>query len=214
MKLLAALTMAVAFLQTPTLFQIRTEVLPLPVAGEAYTAKLVAEGGTPPYHWGAKNLPPDLRLNSDTGVISGKLAIPEGFQVLVQVSDSATPPLTLTRLLMTAKQAPLEVKWLQSPTVNAGHLTGTVQATNHTTGPITLTVIAVAVNQTGKAFALRYENAALARNAHTAPLDFDVFMPPGAYTLNLDCVAEVPETGAIYRIHREIPDLTVPQPIQ
>jgi hypothetical protein len=206
---LAALALALAFLQTPTLFQIQTEVLPLPVAGEAYTAKLVAEGGTPPYHWGAKNLPPYLRLNSETGVITGKLAIPEGFQILAQVSDSSTPPLTLTRLLMTAKEAPLEVKWLESPTVNADHLTGTVQATNHTTGLVNLTVIAVAVNPSGKAFALRYENATLATDAKTAPLAFDVFMPPATYTLHLDCVAEVPATGAIYRIHREIPGLTI-----
>ncbi len=214
MKGLVPLALALAFIQTPTFFQIRTEVLPLPVAGEAYAAKLVAEGGTPPYHWSAKNLPPHLRLNSDTGVITGKLAIPQGFQILAQVSDSSTPPLTLTRLLITAKQAPLEVEWLESPTVNADHLTGSVQATNHTAGAIKVTVIAVAVNESGKAFALRYENAALAREAHTDPLAFDVFMPPGTYTLSLDCVAEVPETGAIYRVHREIPGLTVSRQIQ
>jgi len=58
----------------PTGVVITTECpLPDAIVGHAYFARFEAVGGNPPYHWTISDgsLPPILRLNTDTGAISG-----------------------------------------------------------------------------------------------------------------------------------------------
>jgi uncharacterized protein (TIGR03437 family) len=66
--------------------------LPAGTVKVAYvTTTLTATGGTPPYSWGATNLPPGLTINtvSNTGVISGTPTAVAGspFAVTVKVTD-------------------------------------------------------------------------------------------------------------------------------
>jgi hypothetical protein len=70
-------------------------------------------------------------------------------------------------------------------------------------------VIVVAVNEIGKAFALRYEHLTLPKGAETPDLKFDSSLPLGQYTLHADAVGEVPAKNAIYRDRREIPGLVI-----
>lgn len=62
-----------------------------------YSDKLEALGGTKPYTWCAlSELPPGLKLNRDTGEITGYPDSPENeeqtWEVQVLVTDSRTPP--------------------------------------------------------------------------------------------------------------------------
>lgn len=65
---------------------------PLPGAtvGHAYFAQLEAVGGNPPYHWiiSDGSLPPILRLNSDTGAITGTPAEAGTWPFRIQAYDS------------------------------------------------------------------------------------------------------------------------------
>jgi hypothetical protein len=64
--------------------------LQLFVAGDNFREAFEASGGTAPYRWslGGGNLPPGLRLDSTSGVVSGTLASSGNFQCTIQVADS------------------------------------------------------------------------------------------------------------------------------
>jgi len=74
-----------------------------------------------------------------------------------------------------------------------------VTVTDGTNTDFDLTVIVVAVNEIGKAFALRYEHLDLKANAAPSEIDFSSSVPRGAYVVHVDAVAEVPSKNAIYR---------------
>ena len=180
-------------------FQIVTSNLPMPEAGVEYRAELKAVGGYPPYRWTIlqQKLPPGLAFDGTRAVIFGKPQSDDEFSVLVQVSDSAEPPLTTTRLLVTSAGAPLAIRWTDRPHISADHLAGAVRVKNGSKDTIELTVIVVAVNEYGKAFALRYERVTLPKGAETPDLKFDSSLPLGQYTLHADAVGEVPARNAI-----------------
>jgi len=193
-------------------FQIQTTYLPLPVAGQRYRLQLRASGGTPPYRWKLlRPLPGGLRMD-EAGLITGlaEHGGPPLPDVLVEVEDSAHPPLAETRLLPFSEGGPLAVRWTEPPAVAAGELRGGVQVANHSPVAVTLTVIVVAVNEVGKAFALRYDHEELKTQAATPALHFEVAMPPGEYVVHVDAVGEAPQSGAIYRDRLEQGPLTVP----
>ena len=192
-------------------FQILTTHLPLPVAGQPYSVQLRVEGGTPPYQWVLLQggLPPGLALDVDRGVIAGVPAASAPFAVAVQVTDSSQPPLALTRLLPAAAAAPLALAWTTAPAVTGATLAGAVRAENAAGAAATVTVIVAAVNERGKAFAIRYDHERLADGAATPALAFSEALPPGTYTLHADAVAEV-SPGVIYRQRVERPGLSIP----
>jgi hypothetical protein len=191
--------------------QIVTASLPLPNAGEKYEVKLRAIGGTPPYLWSiqATPLPPGLNLNADAGVISGIPESSDEFSVLVQVADSANPPGTHSKLLVASEGAPLTVRWTVRPHITATNIAGAVRVENGSKDSVDVTVIVVAVNEIGKAFALRYEHLNLAPGKETPDLKFDSSLPPGQYTAHVDAVGEVAAKKAIYRDRREQDGLVV-----
>lgn len=187
-------------------FAILSTHLPLPERGRPYRVQLEAAGGVAPYHWSVAEgrLPAGLRLEAD-GEIVGRAESSAGFSVLVRVEDSGQPPLVETRLLPAAKAAPIELRWTAEPEVHAaggagsgGQLAGAVEVANHAAEAAEMTLLVVAVNQDGKAFALYYFHQPLRQEEGSGPLGFDVFVPPGAYRVHVDAVAEV-RPGVIYR---------------
>jgi hypothetical protein len=77
----------------PAGLALATTALPAGTAGTLYSATLSATGGTPPYTWHVTGgaLPPGLRLDKSTGVISGRPLIDGTRKVTMTVTDSATP---------------------------------------------------------------------------------------------------------------------------
>ncbi len=145
-------------------FQIVTQNLPATVPGQRYVAPLKVVGGQPPYHWSIQNtpLPDGLTLDPDKGVIHGRPQSDQTFSVVVQVADSAQPPLIITKLLVAGSTAPLKVEWVGIPAVAQSNIVGAVRASNGSKDTVETTIIVVAVNEIGKAFALRYEKLNLA----------------------------------------------------
>lgn len=197
----AALLLQIAPLQMVTRF------LPLPQPGQWYEVQLRATGGTPPYTWSAK-LPVGLQLDASTGRLFGRA--PAHFSLEVHVSDRSTPPVEIARLLTASAGPPLALAWRPPPQVAGEEISGGLRVGNGTGQTITLTVIAVAVNEIGKAFALRYDHENLAPEAATPDLRFEVTLPPGRYTVHVDAVAEIPQRNQIYRDHLEQPGLVIP----
>lgn len=192
-------------------FQIATQSLPLPVFGQPYDFQLKAIGGQRPYHFSiqGKPLPEGLELNADTGKISGAPVSNREFSVLVQVTDSSNPPLTIAKLLVASAGAPLTAIFIDPPHVHESNIAGTVRVSNGSRDAIDTTIIIVAVNEVGKAFALRYERLNLAPGMESPDLTFDVFEPSGQYSVHLDAVGEIASKNAIYRDRREVDGLIV-----
>lgn len=209
LALLALLAVAAAAQQP---FQILTTHIPVPQQGESYKVQLQATGGQPPYTWRVAQgkLPEGLSLDPQSGEISGLPRTSKPFSVLIAVADSSQPPLEETRLLPSSASAPLTIKWTQKPQVRGQDLNGALEVSNHSGQTIALTVIVVAVAaDTHKAFSLRYTHQELANQKSTDELPFTVFLPPGAYTINVDAVGEVSK-DIIYRQHQEVAGLAVP----
>jgi hypothetical protein len=188
-----------------------TPNLPLPEAAEKYEVKLRAIGGVPPYRWSiqASPLPPGLNLNANTGVISGISESSDEFSVLVVVSDSSDPPMTHSKLLVSSEGAPLTIRWTVRPHITAANIAGAVRVENGSNDSVDVTVIVMAVNEIGKAFALRYEHLSLAAGKETPDLKFDSSLPPGQYTAHADAIGEVAAKKTIYRDRREFDGLVV-----
>ncbi|MGH9416648.1 MAG: Ig domain-containing protein [Terriglobales bacterium] len=194
--------------------QITTTYLPPPIAGQVYSVQLRAEGGVAPYHWAAERpgLPPGLRLNPDTGLISGQARPGSRFSTLIAVTDSSPSPVTVRKLLLAAPEPPLILQWTQTPQVTGQNIEGAVEAQNGLDRDAVVTVIVVAVNRDGKAFVLRYDHRVLPSGRTTPSLAFSVFEPAGTYVVHVDGVAEVYANGQIFRERLETPGLVVAGP--
>lgn len=192
--------------------QIVTPALPAPVSGEKYEVELRAIGGHPPYRWtlqGGTALPSGLSLDPNSGRISGTPESSDEFSVLVQVADSAEPPLTHSKLLVAQSGAPLTVRWTVRPHIIASNIAGAVRVVNGSHDTVDTTVFVVAVNEYGRATALRYAKLKLPPGKETPDLSFDVSLPVGQYVAHVDAVGEVAEKRAIYRDRREVEGLVV-----
>ncbi|HEY6786565.1 MAG TPA: Ig domain-containing protein [Trebonia sp.] len=77
----------------PVGLTLATTALPAGTVGTLYSATLSATGGTQPYTWHVTGgaLPPGLRLDKSTGVISGRPLVHGTRKVTITVTDSATP---------------------------------------------------------------------------------------------------------------------------
>jgi len=192
-------------------FQIVTSNLPPPQIGAEYKAEIRVIGGKPPYQWTIlqQALPSGLTLDNARRIIFGTPQSDAQFSVLIQVSDSSEPPLTITKLLVSNPGPLLAIRWTDRPHISLDHMAGAVRVKNGSKDNVDLTVIVVAVNEYGKAFALRYERLALPRGAETPDLKFDLSLPLGQYTLHADAVGEVAAKNAIYRDRRELPGFIV-----
>jgi hypothetical protein len=191
--------------------QIQSVKLPVPVARQRYEAQLTATGGQPPYRWSvlSKALPFGLALNAGTGLISGTPQSNQEFSVLVQVMDSSDPPLTQTKLLLASTTAALSIDWASKPQVQGASISGAVRISNGSKDDFDLTLIIVAVNEYGRAVALRYEHFTLAHQTDSPTLQFTSTLPMGHYVVHADAVAEVPAKNAIYRDRKQQAGLIV-----
>ncbi len=75
----------------PPALSITTTALPGGTQGQAYSATLVATGGTPPYTWSIASgaLPAGVTLNASSGVISGTPTASGTFTITAQVTAGA-----------------------------------------------------------------------------------------------------------------------------
>ena len=182
---------------------IATETLPAILTRQQYEVHLQAAGGTPPYRWNvvAGDLPEGLNLDPTSGSISGTPAKKQELSFTIELSDATGH--SIRREYKVKVAAPLVIDWLQRPRVEGHQINGSVKVSNGTKDDFDLTVIIVAVNEYGKAFALGYEHFDLKPESDEMEIPFGSTVPQGTYVVHADVVSEVDEKRSIFRDRKQ-----------
>jgi hypothetical protein len=180
---------------------IKSGSLPTGLTGTAYKFSFVAQGGRMPYAWRLSEgtLPPGLQLDPKSGAITGVPKSTGGFRFTVVLGDASPARNQVQREYTLVIAASLTIQWLEPPQLNGQSIQGRVVVSNQTGNPFDQTVIILAVNEIGKAFALGYQHFTLKPQTTSPPILFDSALPFGNYIVDADAVAEVPATNTIYR---------------
>ena len=115
------------------------------------------------------------------------------------MSDSGKPAYERSQELVLRVVTPLLAEWSEYPKINGQRVEGAIKVSNGTDRDFDLTVIILAVNETGRATAVGYQHVTLKRETSELAIPFGENLPPGAYEVNVDVVAEVPAIDTIYR---------------
>jgi hypothetical protein len=172
------------------------------VPHQEYRAALQATGGVLPLHWAvtAGAVPSGLHLDPETGVISGTPSETGDFHFTVTVTDSAEPPQRATRELSLSSAAALSLEWSGYPRVDGDQISGSVRVANGTKDEVfDQTVVILAVNEVGKAFALGYQHIQLRPKSEKVEIAFGSSLPRGSYVVHADAIGEVEAKNKIYR---------------
>jgi hypothetical protein len=201
-----------AIAQTPPL-TIQTSSLPAGVVGTAYDVRFAATGGQQPYAWSIRdgNLPPGLELDAKSGALMGVPVAPGEFRFTVELRDSSVPRNAVERKYTLVITAAMTVRWIHPPKVQGEAIRGELEVSNQTGRPFDLTVIVLAVNEVGKAFALGYQHFAL-KAGSSPPIPFESTLPFGTYMVHADAIAEAKATDKIYRARLQTNPMSVKQP--
>jgi hypothetical protein len=180
--------------------EVRNTSLPKAYHRQRYETRLEARGGITPLRWdlteGAP--PPGIVLGQD-GVLSGIPTETGEFRFTVTVTDSGRPAAQRNQQLLLTVVAPLLAQWGRYPTVTGQRLEGSILVSNQTEQEFDLTVIAMAVNEIGRATAIGYQRIPLKKGTSSLEIPFGENLPYGSYELDVDAVAEVAATNSIYR---------------
>jgi hypothetical protein len=207
MLLASVLIASAAFAQTtPAPFNFQTQSLPSGAIGRQYTETVLITGGTIPLAFSVRGkLPPGLTLQPNSGIIAGTPTAPGSYRFTITVEDGTHK--RITRQYTINIEDLLTIKWLQQPRLNSNVLSGSVEVLNSSRDTYDLTVIIVAVNEIGKAFALGYQHFDLGVQIRQ-PIPFSSTLPNGQYIVHADAVAEIPARNIIRRTR-----LQTPQPL-
>ena len=191
---------AISIAQTPPPLAITETSLPNLDAGIEFRVPLHATGGVPPYHWtiAAGDLPSGTVFTVD-GVFSGRPTKPGTFAITVAVTDSDRPAHSISRDFRSQVTASLLLEWLRPPAIHGSQIDGAVQVSNGSQDMFDLTVFIVAVNDIGRATSLRYQHFNLGPGTTDIPISFTETLPPGAYAVHADAIAEIPAKSTILR---------------
>jgi hypothetical protein len=186
--------------QTAPPLAIGDDNLPALNAGIEIHIPLRATGGVPPYHWSApaSDLPEGIVLTSE-GFLTGRPTKPGAFALTITVEDSSHPAHTINKAFHGQVTAALLLDWLRPPLIHGNQIDGAVQVSNGSKDDFDLTVIIVAVNAIGRATALGYQRFELKAEAASIQIPFGETLPPGAYVVHADAIAEIPARNSILR---------------
>jgi hypothetical protein len=179
---------------------VQTASLPKGFLRQRYQFQLEATGGITPFRWEVSSgaLPHGITLTDD-GRLSGIPTEVGLFHFVVAATDSSKPPHQRTQVLDLEVVAPLLVQWSRYPKIDGHRVECAIKLSNQTGQDFDLTVIALAVNEIGRATAIGYQHFTLNKNTIDFELTFGENLPQGAYDLNIDAVAEVEAINTIYR---------------
>lgn len=209
MFLVVIATMSLAQVQ-PVPLTITTTSIPRADLKRQYYSQLEVRGGVQPYTWQITSgeLPEGLNLTPD-GLLMGIPSKVGDYDFTVTVTDSAKPARQRSQEFQLRVITPLLAEWSRAAEVNGRKIEGSIKVSNETAHDFNLTFVAVAVNEIGRATALGYQHFTLKSETMEQEIPFGQDLPPGMYKVNVDVVAEVPETHSIYRVHLESKPLQV-----
>ena len=192
--------------ERPAPLHILAEEAPQAVLHEPYELRVSSEGGTTPITWRVEQgeLPPGVDLDQNSGEISGKPEDAGEFHFTLTATDSGQPAQSKSREFTVRVVAPLSIEWEQAPELAEDGIKGSVTVANATGDAYDLTVIIVAVNEIGKAFALGYQHFNLQQDTSQV-IQFGASLPAGDYIVHADAVAEIASKDLIRRARLETP---------
>lgn len=179
---------------------ISTAPLPKAFLRRPYLFKLEAQGGITPLIWEvtAGTPPTGIELAPD-GTLSGTPTEVDNFRFVVTVTDSGKPAAQKKKEFILAAVAPLVVEWSKKPKVTGHRLEAAIRVSNQTGDDFDFTLIALAVNEYGRATAVGYQHFTLNKGTDEFEIPFSENLPRGTYDLNVDAVGEVASTNSIFR---------------
>jgi len=188
----------------PLSFDFTTKSLASGAIDKPYQAIVQVAGGTPPFLFRVTQgkLPPGIVLQQDTGTLSGTPNAAGTYTFRVSVAEGTGK--TITREFTIEISDYLVAQWKQAPTLDSNTISGSLLVSNGSKDTFDLTVIVVAVNEVGKAFALGYQHFNL-NPAQNQVIPFSSTLPNGKYIVHADAVAEVPAPHLIHRVHLQTP---------
>jgi hypothetical protein len=177
-----------------------TVPLPKGFLRQPYHFKLEAQGGITPLRWEVTNgaLPEGIELALD-GTLSGAPTEVDSFAFVVTVTDSGKPVAQKKKEYTVEVVAPLVVEWSKKPKITGHRLDAAIRVSNQTGDDFDFTVIALAVNENGRATAVGYQHFTLKKDTDEFEIPFAENLPQGSYDLNVDAVGEVEATNTIFR---------------
>lgn len=191
--------------------EITTTTLEPCVVDQPCSQRLQASGGIAPLTWRIVrgSLPAGLQLDP-AGTIAGSAASAGEYEVTIGVRDSGKPPQEDSRTFTSKSLPALTLDWKVPPSLQGTTISGAVTVSNNGADAVDLTVIIVAVNEVGKAFALGYQHPKLPGKTTLQAISFGSQLPGGRYTIRADAIAEIPAKNRIYRSAREAGPMQVP----
>ncbi len=185
----------------PAPLTITSESLPPATLGQPYRFRLQAAGGAPSYWWAISggDLPDGVTLDPHSGDLSGVVSKKDKYYFTVTVTDSSHLAQSFSKDFSLQVVMPLLLDWSRAPQVQGHQIDGAVKVSNATVEDFDLTVIIVAVDETGKAFALGYQHVELKREVVNFEIPFSSLVPQGTYVIHADAIAEVPAKSEIFR---------------
>jgi hypothetical protein len=174
--------------------------LPKGFLRQPYHFKLEAQGGITPLRWEvtAGSPPEGIELAPD-GTLSGAPTEVDSFHFVVTVTDSGKPVAQKKKEFTLDVVAPLVVEWSKKPKITGHRLDAAIRVSNQTGDDFDFTVIALAVNENGRATAVGYQHFTLKKDTDEFEIPFGENLPQGSYDLNVDAVGEVEATNSIFR---------------
>jgi hypothetical protein len=175
-------------------------LLPKGFLRQPYHFKLEAQGGITPLRWEvtAGSPPEGIELAPD-GTLSGAPVEVDSFHFVVTVTDGGKPVAQKKKEYTIEVVAPLVVEWSKKPKITGHRLDAAIRVSNQTGEDFDFTVIALAVNENGRATAVGYQHFTLKKDTDEFEIPFGENLPQGSYDLNVDAVAEVASTNTILR---------------
>ncbi len=179
---------------------IKTRNLPKGYLQRLYHLQIGAEGGITPLTWTLTSgaLPSGIRLEPD-GVLSGVPTQTGEFSFSATVTDSGIPRQRVSQEFNLVVVTPLLVRWSRSLKVNGTRVDGAIKVSNQTGEDFDLTMVVLAVNENGRATAIGYQHFPLQRDTLDFEIPFGENLPNGAYSVNVDVIAEVASIQSIFR---------------
>ncbi len=176
-----------------------TAPLPKGFLRQPYHFKLEAQGGITPLRWEVTNGSPPEGSNWPRTALSAVRPRSRQFHFVVTVTDSGRPVAQKKKEFSLEVVAPLVVEWSRKPKITGHRLDAAIRVSNQTGEDFDFTVIALAVNENGRATAVGYQHFTLKKDTDEFEIPFGENLPQGSYDVNVDAVGEVAATNTIFR---------------
>jgi hypothetical protein len=181
--------------QGPNL-ELQTKLLPQASTARPYNAMIEVSGGKPPLQWKVVSgkLPPGITLEPNSGVLNGTPTSPGRYRFTVAVSDASGKKVVHDFTINIENY--LVAMFKEGPSLSSNVLSGTIEVKNGSRESYDLTVIIVAINEIGKAFALGYQHFTLSPQAQEV-IPYSSSLPNGSYVVHVDAIGKILVRGVI-----------------